>query len=96
RILSTKWEEVNRKFLAEIHIEGVDRHGILQELTQMISNQLNIDIRSLHIDTEQEVFECRLTVMVNDTAVVNELCSKVSRIKGITTAARVGDHPVEE
>lgn len=95
RIVSTRWEEVNRKFLAEIHIEGVDRHGILQELTQMISNQLNIDIRSLHINTEQEVFRCRLTVLVNDTAVVNQLCSKVSHIRGITTAARVGDHSAE-
>ena len=53
RIVSTEWEQVKQKFLAEIRIEGVDRHGILQELTQMISNQLNIDIRSLHIDTDK-------------------------------------------
>ncbi|MDE5688932.1 MAG: RelA/SpoT family protein [Paramuribaculum sp.] len=89
RIISTRWEEVRQKFLAEIHIEGVDRHGILQELTQMISNHLNIDIRSLHIDTDKEVFGCRLTVMVNDTEVVNGLCAKVKKIKGITGASRV-------
>ena len=59
RIVSTEWEQVKQKFLAEIRIEGVDRHGILQELTQMISNQLNIDIRSLHIDTDKEVFAAR-------------------------------------
>ena len=52
RIVSTEWEQVKQKFLAEMH-RGVDRHGILRELTQMISNQLNIDIRSLHIDTRQ-------------------------------------------
>ena len=80
---------MRQKFLAEIHIEGVDRHGILQELTQMISNHLNIDIRSLHIDTDKEVFGCRLTVMVNDTEVVNGLCAKVKKIKGITGASRV-------
>ncbi len=96
RILSTRWEEVRHKFLAEIHIEGVDRHGILQELTQMISNHLNIDIRSLHIDTEHEVFECRLTVLVNDAAVVTDLCNKVKKIKGITAASRVGDDAGKE
>lgn len=96
RILSTRWEEVRQKFLAEIHIEGVDRHGILQELTQMISNHLNIDIRSLHIATEHEVFECRLTVLVNDAAVVTDLCNKVKKIKGITAASRVGDDAGKE
>ncbi len=91
RIVSTSWDEVREKFLAEIHIEGVDRHGILQELTQMISNHLNIDIRSLHIDTDKEVFTCRLTVLVSDTEVVNQLCEKVRKIKGVQNAARVAD-----
>lgn len=91
RIVSTSWDEVREKFLAEIHIEGVDRHGILQELTQMISNHLNIDIRSLHIDTDKEVFTCRLTVLVSDTEVVNQLCDKVRKIKGVQNAARVAD-----
>ncbi len=91
RIVSTSWDEVREKFLAEIHIEGVDRHGILQELTQTISNHLNIDIRSLHIDTDKEVFTCRLTVLVSDTEVVNQLCEKVRKIKGVQNAARVAD-----
>lgn len=91
RIVSTKWEEVRQKFLAEINIEGVDRHGILQELTHMISNHLNIDIRSLHIDTDKEVFNCSLTVLVNDAQVVDALCSRVKKIKGITAATRIGD-----
>ena len=96
RIISTRWEDVRQKFLAEIHIEGVDRHGILQELTQMISNHLNIDIRSLHIDTDKEVFNCRLTVLVNDTEVVNDLCAKVKKIKGVTGASRVQDATIPE
>ena len=93
RIVSTEWEQVKQKFLAEIRIEGVDRHGILQELTQMISNQLNIDIRSLHIDTDKEVYACSLTVLVSDTQVVGELCQKIKKIKGVQNAARVADTP---
>lgn len=93
RIVSTRWEQVKQKFLAEIRIEGVDRHGILQELTQMISNQLNIDIRSLHIDTDKEVFGCSLTVLVSDAQVVGELCQKIKKIKGVQNAARVADTP---
>ena len=93
RIVSTSWSTVKEKFLAEILIEGVDRHGILQELTHTISNHLNIDIRSLHIDTDKEVFSCRLTVLVSDTGVVTALCNRVKKIKGVQNASRVADTP---
>ena len=74
RIVATRWKKVDRPLPAVIAIDGVDRHGILQELTQLISNQLNIDIRSLHIDTDKEVFTCRLGVLVRDAATIKNLC----------------------
>ena len=91
RIVSTRWASVKEKFLAEILIEGIDRHGILHELTHEISNNLLIDIRSLHIDTDKEVFSCRLTVLVSDTDVVTDLCRSVRKIKGVQNATRVAD-----
>ena len=89
RIVATEWQTVHTKFLATVSITGVDRHGILQELTQMISNHLNIDIRSLHIDTDKEVFSCRLSVLVQDAEVMNALCARVKKIKGVQSAIRV-------
>ena len=89
RILSTRWETVERTFPAEVNIDGVDRHGILQELTQLISTQLGIDIRALHIDTDHEVFNCRLKVMVADAGVIVELCDKIKKIDGVQSAMRV-------
>ena len=88
RIVATRWSTVLSTFPAMILIEGVDRHGILHELTQLISNQLNIDIRSLHIDTDKEVFHCRLGVLVRDTDVINELCAKIKKIAGVQSAVR--------
>lgn len=89
RILATKWDEVAGKFLASIRIEGIDRHGILQELTRMISTALNIDIRRLNIEAEKEVFTCDLGVLVSSTADVNDLCRKVLKIQGVKRADRV-------
>ncbi len=91
RIVATRWATIQNTFPAQIHIEGVDRHGILQELTQLISNQLNIDIRSLHIDTENEVFRCRLNVRVMDTKVISNLCNKIKKISGVQSAVRRDD-----
>ncbi|MDE7407898.1 MAG: hypothetical protein K2M76_05705, partial [Muribaculaceae bacterium] len=68
---------------------GIDRHGILQEITQMISNHLNIDIRKLDIEAEREVFRCVLVVRVGDVSVVEDLCDKIKRINGVQTAKRV-------
>lgn len=93
RIVATRWKKVDRPLPAVIAIDVVDRHGILQELTQLISNQLNIDIRSLHIDTDKEVFTCRLGVLVRDAATIKNLCSEIKKIKGVQRAVRTEAAP---
>ena len=90
RIVSTRWELPEaRTFPARLRIEGVDRHGILQELTHLISNQLNINIRLLNIQAEREVFHADLGVLVSDTKVVEQLCDKIKKIRGVSSAIRV-------
>lgn len=89
RILAVKWESVTEKFLAKVRIEGIDRHGILQELTRLISTALDIDIRSMNIQAHEEVFSCDLTVKVRTTDDVDALCSKVMKIKGVKRADRL-------
>ena len=89
RILSTRWDTGNEKFLASMRIDGVDRHGILQELTSKISLQLNMDIRSLSIRAQKEVFTCNLDVLVSDVKVIEHLCDDIEAIPGVQTATRV-------
>ena len=85
----SKWETIKGTFLAHIHIEGLDRMGILHELIQMISSHLALNIRRLDIEAENEVFHCDLTVLVEDKKVVNDLCSKVKKIDGVKQANRI-------
>ena len=89
RIVATRWDVRSVKFTAHIHIEGIDRFGILQELTAMISSHLAIDIRKLEIEAEKEVFHCDLWVKVEDSDVVTDLCSKIKKIDGVQKAARI-------
>ncbi len=89
RILNTAWASQTGKFLANVRIEGIDRFGILQEIIQMISMHLAINIRKLDIEAEKEVFHCDLSVLVDDTKVVTDLCSKLKQIKGVQRASRV-------
>lgn len=89
RIVSTRWAEVNGRFPATVRIDGIDRHGILREITAMISSQSNIDLRKLDIEAQNEVFTCTLVVRVADTSVVEDLCAKVKSISGVEHAARL-------
>ncbi len=89
RIISTKWDVATGKFLATIHIEGLDRFGILQELIQLISTNLSIDIRRLNIEAKNEVFSCQLSVLIEDAQVVTDLCNKIKKINGVKQTRRV-------
>lgn len=89
RIVNTQWAPQTGMFLANIRIEGIDRFGILQEIIQMISMHLAINIRKLDIEADNEVFHCDLSVLVNDANVVTDLCSKLRAIRGVQRANRI-------
>ena len=89
RIVATKWAVQATSFLANVRIEGIDRHGILQELISMISTNLELNIRSLNIEARDEVFHCDLAVLVEDVKIVSDLCNKVKKINGVKRATRV-------
>ncbi len=89
RLLSTRWEVSDARFLANIHIEGIDRQGILHELISLISTHLSLNIRSLDIRTEKEVFQCDMSLLVTDATGINDLCAKVRKISGVEKVARI-------
>ena len=90
RILATKWEEVAAThFRAEVQLEGIDRHGILQEISAIVSNAPNIDLRQFSIEATNEVFSGRLSVKVTSADAVDELCRRLKTINGVTGAARI-------
>jgi len=90
RIVATAWDPaIDRRFLAQVHIEGVDRRGILQEITQLISSHLGIDMRKLNIEAEAEVFHADLWIRVANANVVHALCERTRAIAGVTNAQRI-------
>lgn len=89
RVVSAQWAVAAAKFKAHIRVEGIDRHGILQEITGVISTQLSIDLRRLDIEADNEVFHCDLWVRVEEVNVVNDLCGRLMGVKGVERATRI-------
>lgn len=89
RLVSTQWEaSESLSFPAKIEIQGIDRIGILNEITRVISNELIIDMRGLTIKADEGVFTGTVDIMVHDTHVVESLCNKLRKIKGVQKVAR--------
>lgn len=89
RIVEAKWGPHSGTYLVEIEIGGIDRFGILQELTSMISSHLGLDIRKMNIEADKEVFKAELALRVANSETVNSLLSKIKKIDGIKSAIRI-------
>lgn len=89
RLVKTRWETTNEKFLASILIEGIDRIGILQEIIYIISTNMSINMRNLNIQASSGLFNCKLDVFIEDANVVNLLCKRLKNVKGVNSAVRI-------
>jgi len=69
-------------------LEGSDRVGLVNEITQIISNELKVNIRKLSFDTEDGIFEGRITLFVNDTEHLEGLLIKLRNIQGLVNVTR--------
>ena len=88
RLVATRWEGKASLFTARITIDGIDRHGILEEIAAKVSKDLDINIRGLNIEADQEVFHCELTVQIDTTDTIATICRALKSINGVKSARR--------
>jgi GTP pyrophosphokinase len=90
KIVSAKWTTHKvLSFLARIEVRGMDRIGILSELVKVISDELRVNIRKLHIDSHDGIFESNIDLYVHNINDLNNLVMNVMKIKGIDSVKRV-------
>ena len=90
RILATEWDTHKElSFLVYIYIKGIDSMGLLNEVTQVISRQLNVNIRKLSIETEDGIFEGKIQLWVHDVDDVKTICNNLKKIQNIKQVSRV-------
>jgi len=90
RILATEWDTHKElSFLVYIYIKGIDSMGLLNEVTQVISRQLNVNIRKLTIETNDGIFEGKIQLWVHDVEDVKTICNNLKKIQNIKQVNRV-------
>jgi len=76
-------------FLAVIKLNGIDTLGIVSDITMIISKENNVNMRSIHFETKDGIFEGMIHLYVHNTADLNNLMMKISSLKGVENVARV-------
>jgi GTP pyrophosphokinase len=90
RIVKAKWtNEEKISFLAGINVQGIDEVGIVNNITRIISNELNVNMRSLSFDSNDGIFDGTIMVFVNDTNHLTELIDKLKKVPGVQRAFRM-------
>ena len=91
RVVKAHWKypEGAGFFEAVIRITGIDELGVINKLTDVISRDLRVNMRSLSIDAKEGIYEGFVRVMVRDKNHLNELIHRLAKVKGVLTVSRV-------
>ncbi len=90
RVLAAEWDmSQNMLFPADISMRGIDRLGLLNEITQIISQQMNVNMHKLTVECNDGIFTCQIQLFVHDTTEVDELITKLKDIPDLETISRV-------
>ncbi len=76
-------------FLVKVAINGYDRFGMYNDITTVISKELNVNIRSINLSSHDGIWEGTIDLYVHDAKDLNNLLMSLSKIKGVDAVKRV-------
>ncbi len=89
RIISAKWIDSSQKeHRAELKLTGIDRMGLVQEVTRLISENLHVNIKNISFSSDDGIFKGAITVVVTNTSMLDNLIQKLNKINGIDKITR--------
>ena len=90
RILDAKWDMHKQLFFdATIRLQGIDRVGILMDVSRIISSQMNVNIHKLTISSEEGVFDGSIELRVHDREDVKAIMKALKAIDGLQEVAQI-------
>ncbi|CAM3339403.1 RelA/SpoT family protein [Zobellia roscoffensis] len=90
RIISAKWiDSSQEEFLSEIRLTGIDNLGLVSEITEVISDDMHVNIRNLNFSTDGGTFKGSITVVVKNNGILKKLMVNLKKINGIDKVSRI-------
>lgn len=90
QIIKAKWNFGERVgFLAGIHITGSDSQGLVSNITNVISDNYGINMRSIHFTTSANYADGTITLYINDTKSLIKLMRNIKELRGVEKVERI-------
>jgi GTP diphosphokinase / guanosine-3',5'-bis(diphosphate) 3'-diphosphatase len=90
RIMIAKWiDSSQQEFKALLNITGMDTKGLTNEITRVISNNMNVDIQSIALNGDAGIFDGQIAVIVRNNTILKKLIENLKKIDGIDKVTRV-------
>jgi GTP pyrophosphokinase len=90
RVMQAKWiDSSQQEFKAILNITGMDSLGLTNEITKIISNQMNVNIQSLNLQGDAGIFKGQVTVVVKNNVILKKLIDNLKKIDGVDKISRV-------
>jgi guanosine-3',5'-bis(diphosphate) 3'-pyrophosphohydrolase len=90
RIVKARWAgKGSSKYAITLRVVGHDDIGIVSNITNIISKDEKIVMRSINIDSHDGLFSGNLTIQVEDIARLNQLVKKLKAVKGVKQVERI-------
>ena len=89
RVISAKWmDSSTEEYNAVLKLTGIDKKGLVNEVTRLISNNTSVNINKINFDSEDSFFTGLIHVSVPNKNVLNKLVNNLSRVNGIDKIVR--------
>jgi guanosine-3',5'-bis(diphosphate) 3'-pyrophosphohydrolase len=90
RVMQAQWiDSSQQEFKAILKMTGMDSMGLTNELTKVISSQMNVNIQSISLNGNAGIFNGHLTVIVSNNIILKKLIDNIKKIDGIEKVTRV-------
>ncbi|TAF10373.1 MAG: bifunctional (p)ppGpp synthetase/guanosine-3',5'-bis(diphosphate) 3'-pyrophosphohydrolase [Flavobacteriia bacterium] len=90
RIIQAKWiDSSQEEFKAILKITGMDILGLTNDLTKVISNQMNVNIQSISLSSEAGIFYGQVAVVVQNNTILKKLIENIKKVDGVDKVIRV-------
>jgi (p)ppGpp synthetase, RelA/SpoT family len=89
RIISCYWDNKTATFPAALEIKGIDRMGMVNEISQAITHDMSVNMKKLVIESKDEFFEGTIEVFVHNAKNLQQLANRLQKIKGIKQVKRI-------
>ena len=90
RIINAKWiDSTEQVFTVKINISGIDTFGLANNITKVISDNMNVNMKKLNFETNSGVFSGSITMSVNSNNYAIKVMDKIKKLNGVEKVKRI-------